>query len=84
MSSVLANSCLFFFLEIPGSPVEGNSSARVKNELHITEETEDAVFAQSPTPHTTEDLFTIIHRYDQRHKSQASTLVYVCIHVQTL
>lgn len=42
--------------------MEGNSSSSDKNELHITEETEDDVFAHTATPHTTEDLFTIIHR----------------------
>ncbi|KAL2079660.1 hypothetical protein ACEWY4_025404 [Coilia grayii] len=47
---------------VPESPVERNSSVRDKNELHISEDTEDDVFAHTPTPHTTEDLFTIIHR----------------------
>ncbi|TRY54596.1 hypothetical protein DNTS_001593 [Danionella cerebrum] len=42
--------------------VEDNIPAVEKTELHITEETEDDVFANTPTTHTTEDLFTIIHR----------------------
>lgn len=62
---MLAHLCCYFFIEIPVipvSPTEGNSSTSDKNELHITEETEDDVFAHTATPHTTEDLFTIIHR----------------------
>ncbi|XP_072543653.1 NHS-like protein 2 isoform X3 [Salminus brasiliensis] len=39
-----------------------NSGASDKTELHITEETDDDVFVHTPTTHTTEDLFTIIHR----------------------
>ncbi|XP_051571905.1 NHS-like protein 2 isoform X2 [Myxocyprinus asiaticus] len=42
--------------------LEENSSAVDKTELHITEETDDDVFVHTPTTHTTEDLFTIIHR----------------------
>ncbi|XP_009301725.1 NHS-like protein 2 isoform X2 [Danio rerio] len=42
--------------------LEENISAVDKTELHITEETEDEVFVNTPTTHTTEDLFTIIHR----------------------
>uniref|UniRef100_A0A8C1G3C6 NHS-like 2 n=1 Tax=Cyprinus carpio TaxID=7962 RepID=A0A8C1G3C6_CYPCA len=42
--------------------MEENNSAVDKTELHITEETDDDVFVQTPTTHTTEDLFTIIHR----------------------
>lgn len=43
---------------------EVNSSAVEKTELHISEETDDDVFVHTPTTtHTTEDLFTIIHRY---------------------
>ncbi|XP_057207651.1 NHS-like protein 2 isoform X3 [Triplophysa rosa] len=42
---------------------EENSSAVDKTELHISEETDDDVFVHTPTTtHTTEDLFTIIHR----------------------
>ncbi|XP_066536828.1 NHS-like protein 2 isoform X2 [Hoplias malabaricus] len=44
------------------TPLEENSCASDKTELHITEETEDDVFVHTPTTHTTEDLFTIIHR----------------------
>ncbi|XP_041925030.1 NHS-like protein 2 isoform X2 [Alosa sapidissima] len=47
---------------VPESPMEANSSVGDKNELHITEETEDDVLTPTPTTHTTEDLFTIIHR----------------------
>lgn len=35
-----------------------------KTVLHITEETDDDLLASTPTTHTTEDLFTIIHRFD--------------------
>ncbi|XP_016142698.1 NHS-like protein 2 isoform X2 [Sinocyclocheilus grahami] len=42
--------------------LEENHSAADKTELHITEETDDDVFVHTPTTHTTEDLFTIIHR----------------------
>ncbi|XP_061566027.1 NHS-like protein 2 [Cololabis saira] len=39
-----------------------DSSANEKTVLHIAEETDDDVMASTPTTHTTEDLFTIIHR----------------------
>ncbi|XP_056603665.1 LOW QUALITY PROTEIN: NHS-like protein 2 [Triplophysa dalaica] len=43
--------------------LEENSFAVDKTELHISEETDDDVFVRTPTStHTTEDLFTIIHR----------------------
>ncbi|XP_076843623.1 NHS-like protein 2 isoform X4 [Brachyhypopomus gauderio] len=42
--------------------LEDNSSVSDKTELHITEEADDDVFVHTPTTHTTEDLFTIIHR----------------------
>ncbi|XP_048040981.1 NHS-like protein 2 isoform X2 [Megalobrama amblycephala] len=42
--------------------LEEHNSAIDKTELHITEETDDDVFVHTPTTHTTEDLFTIIHR----------------------
>ncbi|CAM4528168.1 unnamed protein product [Leuciscus chuanchicus] len=42
--------------------LEENNSAVDKTELHITEETDDDVSGHTPTTHTTEDLFTIIHR----------------------
>ncbi|XP_050970250.1 NHS-like protein 2 isoform X3 [Labeo rohita] len=42
--------------------LEESNSAVDKTELHITEETDDDVFVHTPTTHTTEDLFTIIHR----------------------
>ncbi|XP_055066796.2 NHS-like protein 2 isoform X2 [Misgurnus anguillicaudatus] len=41
---------------------EDIDSAVDKSELHISEETDDDVFVHTPTTHTTEDLFTIIHR----------------------
>ncbi|XP_037390449.1 NHS-like protein 2 isoform X2 [Pygocentrus nattereri] len=44
------------------TPLEENRCASHKTELHITEETDDDVFVHTPTTHTTEDLFTIIHR----------------------
>ncbi|XP_042256602.1 NHS-like protein 2 isoform X2 [Thunnus maccoyii] len=39
-----------------------DSSASEKMVLHIAEETDDDLLATMPTTHTTEDLFTIIHR----------------------
>ncbi|KAM9717073.1 NHS-like protein 2 isoform 2-T4 [Menidia menidia] len=39
-----------------------DSAANEKTILHIAEETDDDVLASTPTTHTTEDLFTIIHR----------------------
>ncbi|KAK2860365.1 hypothetical protein Q7C36_004531 [Tachysurus vachellii] len=42
--------------------LEENSSVTDKQELHITEETDDDVPVHTPTTHRTEDLFTIIHR----------------------
>ncbi|KAK7176056.1 hypothetical protein R3I93_000348 [Phoxinus phoxinus] len=42
--------------------LEENNSAVDKTELHITEETDDDVSGHTSTTHTTEDLFTIIHR----------------------
>ncbi|XP_064184500.1 NHS-like protein 2 isoform X2 [Anguilla rostrata] len=39
-----------------------SSSVSKKNALHITEEAEEDAIPQPSTPHTTEDLFTIIHR----------------------
>ncbi|CAK6974819.1 NHS-like protein 2 [Scomber scombrus] len=39
-----------------------DSAANEKMVLHIAEETDDDVLATTPTTHTTEDLFTIIHR----------------------
>lgn len=42
-------------------PLEENI-VKEKTELHITEETDDDVLVHTPTTHTTEDLFTIIHR----------------------
>lgn len=44
-------------------PLEESSSVKDKTELHITEETDDDVPVHTPTTHTTEDLFTIIHRF---------------------
>ncbi|XP_053199136.1 LOW QUALITY PROTEIN: NHS-like protein 2 [Scomber japonicus] len=38
------------------------SAANEKMVLHIAEETDDDLLATTPTTHTTEDLFTIIHR----------------------
>lgn len=38
------------------------SAANEKMVLHIAEETDDDFLASTPTTHTTEDLFTIIHR----------------------
>ncbi|XP_051800049.1 NHS-like protein 2 isoform X2 [Acanthochromis polyacanthus] len=39
-----------------------DSAAGEKTVLHIAEETDDDLLASTPTTHTTEDLFTIIHR----------------------
>ncbi|XP_062850328.1 NHS-like protein 2 isoform X1 [Trichomycterus rosablanca] len=44
------------------TPLEENCAASDKMELHISEETDDDVLVQTPSTHTTEDLFTIIHR----------------------
>lgn len=41
---------------------ETSSASNEKTVLHIAEETDDDLFANTPTTHTTEDLFTIIHR----------------------
>ena len=38
-----------------------------KTVLHIAEETDDDLLASTPTTHTTEDLFTIIHRFETAH-----------------
>lgn len=38
-----------------------------KTVLHIAEETDDDLLASTPTTHTTEDLFTIIHRFEHTH-----------------
>lgn len=40
-----------------------DSPANDKTVLHIAEETDDDVLASTPATHTTEDLFTIIHRF---------------------
>lgn len=53
--------CLFKNV-LTEAPLEENSSVKDKTELHITEETDDDVLVHTPTTHTTEDLFTIIHR----------------------
>lgn len=39
-----------------------NDCSNEKMVLHIAEETDDDLLANTPTTHTTEDLFTIIHR----------------------
>ncbi|XP_072233053.1 NHS-like protein 2 isoform X1 [Leuresthes tenuis] len=39
-----------------------DSAANEKTVLHIAEERDDDLLASTPTTHTTEDLFTIIHR----------------------
>ncbi|XP_041635612.1 NHS-like protein 2 isoform X2 [Cheilinus undulatus] len=39
-----------------------DSAANEKTVLHIAEETDDDLLASTPAAHTTEDLFTIIHR----------------------
>lgn len=41
---------------------EDDSSANERTVLHISEETDDDLMASTPSTHTTEDLFTIIHR----------------------
>lgn len=42
-----------------------DSAANEKTVLHIAEETDDDVLTSTASAHTTEDLFTIIHRFDQ-------------------
>lgn len=37
-------------------------AANERTVLHIAEETDDDLLANTPATHTTEDLFTIIHR----------------------
>ncbi|XP_074555217.1 NHS-like protein 2 isoform X2 [Halichoeres trimaculatus] len=39
-----------------------DSAANERTVLHISEETDDDLMASTPSTHTTEDLFTIIHR----------------------
>lgn len=39
-----------------------DSATSEKTVLHIAEETDDDFLASTPATHTTEDLFTIIHR----------------------
>ncbi|XP_066570961.1 NHS-like protein 2 isoform X2 [Amia ocellicauda] len=46
----------------PAEILEDNSPNNEKNALRINEEEDDDVFVQATIPHTTEDLFTIIHR----------------------
>ncbi|KAF7649464.1 hypothetical protein LDENG_00140660 [Lucifuga dentata] len=41
---------------------ETSSASNERAVLHIAEETDDDLFVNTPTTHTTEDLFTIIHR----------------------
>ncbi|XP_071382608.1 NHS-like protein 2, partial [Centroberyx affinis] len=41
---------------------ETSSASNERTVLHIAEETDDDLLAHTPTTHTTEDLFTIIHR----------------------
>lgn len=41
-----------------------DSEANEKTVLHIAEETDDDLLASTPSAHTTEDLFTIIHRFE--------------------
>lgn len=41
---------------------EDDSAANEKTVLHIAEETDDDLLPSTPATHTTEDLFTIIHR----------------------
>ncbi|XP_037615630.1 NHS-like protein 2 isoform X2 [Sebastes umbrosus] len=43
-----------------------DSAANEKTILHIAEETDDDLLASTPSTHTTEDLFTIIHRSKRR------------------
>lgn len=40
-----------------------DSATNEKTVLHIAEETDDDLLASTPATHTTEDLFTIIHRF---------------------
>lgn len=46
-------------------PRSDDSAASEKTVLHIAEETDDDLLASTPATHTTEDLFTIIHRFAQ-------------------
>lgn len=50
-------------------------AATEKTVLHIAEETDDDLLASTPATHTTEDLFTIIHRlaYMDTHSCIQST-----------
>lgn len=40
--------------------------------LHIAEETDDDLLTNTPTTHTTEDLFTIIHRSEYAQSSRVA------------
>lgn len=54
-----------------------DSAANEKTVLHIAEETDDDLLASTPSTHTTEDLFTIIHRFERAHISDIQyTIVY--------
>lgn len=48
-------------------PCLDEPAASEKTVLHIEEETDDDLLASTPTTHTTEDLFTIIHRFEHAH-----------------
>ncbi|XP_029382778.1 NHS-like protein 2 [Echeneis naucrates] len=47
--------------KVPSAAI-GPDDPNEKTVLHIAEETDDDLMASTPTTHTTEDLFTIIHR----------------------
>lgn len=44
-------------------PPPDELAAGEKTILHISEETDDDLLTSTPQTHTTEDLFTIIHRF---------------------
>lgn len=62
-----------------------DSAFNEKTILHIAEETDEAASAGSPSTHTTEDLFTIIHRFECAHVTHRSeTLTITMISQQML
>lgn len=55
-----------------------------KTVLHISEETDDDLLTSTPQTHTTEDLFTIIHRFaHDAHVSQSLLFLSVSL-IQSL
>lgn len=78
----------FFFFLLPSLSCSDDAAASEKTVLHIAEETDDDLLASTPATHTTEDLFTIIHRFapmfTQTHvHSMHSSYIFYCTIVFT-